>query len=134
MVSKVGVVGGGIMGSGIAEVSARAGFDVIVREIDDAAAERAQALLARSLGRAVRAGKFTDADSDATLARLSFTTDLGNLADRDVVVEAVVEDETEKSAVFSALGGIVSPECLLASNTSSIQIMKLASVTTHPNA
>ena len=132
MARKVGVVGGGIMGSGIAEVSARAGFDVIVREVDDAAAERAQALLARSLGRAVRAGKFTDAESDAVLARLSFTTELGDLADRDVVVEAVVEDETEKSAVFTALGGIVSPECLLTSNTSSIPIMKLASVTTHP--
>ncbi|MET0763766.1 MAG: 3-hydroxybutyryl-CoA dehydrogenase [Blastococcus sp.] len=132
MTRRVGVVGGGIMGSGIAEVSARAGFDVIVREVDDAAAERAQALLARSLGRAVRAGKFTDADSDAVRARLSFTTELGDLADRDVVVEAVVEDETEKSAVFTALGGIVSPDCLLTSNTSSIPIMKLASVTTHP--
>ena len=132
MARKVGVVGGGIMGSGIAEVSARAGFDVIVREVDDAAAERAQALLARSLGRAVRAGKFTEADSDAALARLSFTTELGDLADRDVVVEAVVENETEKSAVFTALGGIVSSECLLTSNTSSIPIMKLASVTTHP--
>jgi 3-hydroxybutyryl-CoA dehydrogenase len=132
MARKVGVVGGGIMGSGIAEVSARAGFDVIVREVDDPAAERAQALLARSLGRAVRAGKFTGADSDAVLARLSFTTELGDLADRDVVVEAVVEDEAEKSAVFTALGGIVSPECLLTSNTSSIPIMKLASVTTHP--
>jgi 3-hydroxybutyryl-CoA dehydrogenase len=132
MARKVGVVGGGIMGSGIAEVSARAGFDVIVREVDDAAAERAQALLARSLGRAVRAGKLTDADTDAVLARLSFTTELGDLADRDVVVEAVVEDEAEKSAVFTALGGIVSPDCLLTSNTSSIPIMKLASVTTHP--
>jgi 3-hydroxybutyryl-CoA dehydrogenase len=132
MARKIGVVGGGIMGSGIAEVSARAGFDVIVREVDDAAAERAQALLVKSLSRAVRAGKFTDAESEATLARLSFTTELGDLADRDVVLEAVVENEKEKSAVFTALGGIVSPQCLLASNTSSIPIMKLASVTTHP--
>src|SRR4051812_16563755 len=132
MARKVGVVGGGIMGSGIAEVSARAGFDVIVREVDDAAAERAQAQLAKSLGRAVRAGKFTDAEREAALPRLSFTTDLGDLADRDVVIEAIVEKESDKSAVFTALGGIVSPECLLASNTSSIPIMKLASVTTHP--
>ena len=128
----MGVVGGGIMGSGIAEVSARAGYDVLVREVDDAAAETAQLRLTKSLGRAVRAGKFTDADRDAALARLSFTTDLADLADRDVVVEAVVEDEGEKSAVFAALGKIVSPECLLASNTSSIPIMKLASVTAHP--
>jgi 3-hydroxybutyryl-CoA dehydrogenase len=132
MAGRVGVVGGGIMGAGIAEVCARAGYDVLVREVDDAAAESAQARLTRSLGRAVRAGKFSDADRDAALARLSFTTELAELADRDVVVEAVVEDEAEKSAVFAALGAIVSPACLLASNTSSIPIMKLASVTTHP--
>jgi 3-hydroxybutyryl-CoA dehydrogenase len=132
MAERVGVVGGGIMGSGIAEVSARAGYDVLVREVDDAAAEAARRRLEKSLGKAVRAGKFSEADRVAALARLSFTTDLGDLADRDVVIEAVVEDEAEKSAVFRALGGIVSGECLLASNTSSIPIMKLASVTTHP--
>jgi 3-hydroxybutyryl-CoA dehydrogenase len=132
MARKVGVVGGGIMGSGIAEVSARAGHDVLVREVDDAAAETAQLRLTTSLGRAVRAGKFTEANRDAALARLSFTTELADLADRNVVVEAVVENEQEKSAVFTALGGIVAPDCLLASNTSSIPIMKLASVTTHP--
>jgi 3-hydroxybutyryl-CoA dehydrogenase len=132
MAGKIGVVGGGIMGSGIAEVSARAGYEVLVREVDDDAAERARARLSTSLERAVRAGKSTDADRDAALARLSFTTELEDLADRDVVVEAVVEDEAAKSALFGALGGIVSPNCLLASNTSSIPIMKLASVTAHP--
>jgi 3-hydroxybutyryl-CoA dehydrogenase len=132
MAKRVGVVGGGIMGSGIAEVSARAGLDVLVREVDDTAAEAAEQRLATSLGRAVRAGKFTEADREAVMARLSFTTELSHLADRDVVIEAVVEDEAEKSAVFRALGGIVSPECLLATNTSSIPIMKLASVTEHP--
>jgi 3-hydroxybutyryl-CoA dehydrogenase len=132
MVGKVGVVGGGIMGSGIAEVCARTGYEVLVREVDDEAVERARARLTTSLGRAVRAGKFTDADRDAALARLSFTTELVDLADRGVVVEAVVEEEKEKSAVFTALGRIVSAECLLASNTSSIPIMKLASVTAHP--
>jgi len=132
MAGRVGVVGGGIMGSGIAEVAARSGFDVLVREVDDAAVERAQERLTKSLSRAVRAGKFTDADREAALSRLSFTTELGELADRDVVVEAVVEDEAEKSTLFRALGGIVPPNCLLASNTSSIPIMKLASVTVHP--
>ncbi len=132
MAKRVGVVGGGIMGSGIAEVSARAGYDVLVREVDDTAAEAARLRLDKSLARAVRAGKSTEADREAAMARLSFTTELSDLADRDVVIEAVVEDETEKSAVFRALGGIVSPECLLASNTSSIPIMKLASVTAHP--
>ena len=132
MTKKVGVVGGGIMGSGIAEVAARAGYDVLVREVSDVAAEAAQRRLVKSLGRAVSAGKFTDADREAALARLSFTTELTDLSDRDVVIEAVVEDETEKSAVFRALGAMVSPNCLLASNTSSIPIMKLASVTAHP--
>jgi len=132
MTEKVGVVGGGIMGSGVAEVAARAGFDVLLREVDDAAAESARLRLATSLGRAVRAGEFSEDDREAALARLSFTTELADLADRDVVVEAVVEDETEKSTVFRTLGAIVSPDCLLASNTSSIPIMKLASVTTHP--
>ena len=132
MAKRVGVVGGGIMGSGIAEVSARAGYDVLVREVGDAAAEAAQLRLTKSLDRAVRGGKFTEADRQAAAARLSFTTELDDLADRDVVIEAVVEDETEKTAVFRALGRIVSPECLLASNTSSIPIMKLASVTAHP--
>jgi 3-hydroxybutyryl-CoA dehydrogenase len=132
MAKTVGVVGGGIMGSGIAEVSARAGFDVLVREVDDAAADVARLRIEKSLDRAVRAGKSTEADRDEAAARLSFTTELGDLTDRDVVIEAVVEDEAEKTAVFRALGGIVSPECLLASNTSSIPIMKLASVTAHP--
>jgi 3-hydroxybutyryl-CoA dehydrogenase len=132
MTEAVGVVGGGIMGTGIAEVAARAGFDVVVREIDDAAASAAEARLAASLARAVRSGRLDQADRDAALGRLSFTTDLAELADRDIVVEAVVENEAEKTAVFDALGRIVSPQCLLASNTSSIPIMKLASVTAGP--
>jgi 3-hydroxybutyryl-CoA dehydrogenase len=132
MTERFGVVGGGIMGSGIAEVAARAGYDVLVREVDDGAVEAAQLRLAQSLGRAVHSGKATEAERDAALERLSFTTELADLADRDVVVEAVVEEEAVKSAVFRTLGGIVSPDCLLASNTSSIPIMKLASVTAHP--
>jgi 3-hydroxybutyryl-CoA dehydrogenase len=132
MAETVGVVGGGIMGAGIAEVAARAGYDVLVREVDDAAVTSAQGRLTASMGRAVRAGRLAEEERDAALARLSFTTDLADLADRDMVVEAIVEDEKEKTAVFAALGRLVSPECLLASNTSSIPIMKLASVTSEP--
>jgi len=132
MTGSVGVVGGGIMGSGIAEVAARAGFDVVVREIDDMAKTAAKQRLTASLNKAVRAGKTSESERDATWARLRFTTDLGDLADRDVVIEAVVENEAEKVAIFSALGKIVSPDCMLASNTSSIPIMKLAAVTANP--
>lgn len=131
-VGPVGVVGGGIMGSGIAEVAARAGLEVTVREVDEVAAASARHRIAVSTARAVSAGKLGEADREAALARLSFTTDLADLADRDVVIEAVVEDGTEKTAVFAALGDVVSPRCLLASNTSSIPIMKLAAATQHP--
>jgi 3-hydroxybutyryl-CoA dehydrogenase len=132
MAGRVGVVGGGIMGSGIAEVSARAGYEVLVCEVDDGRAEAARTRVEKSLGRAVRGGRLDDDARDAALAAMTFTTDLGDLADRDVVVEAVVEDEAEKTATFRDLGAIVSAECLLASNTSSIPIMKLASVTAGP--
>jgi len=128
----VGVVGGGIMGSGIAEVFARAGFDVVLRELDEVAAASARHRLTASLDKAVRAGKLGAGERDAALGRLSFTTDLSALADRELVIEAVVEDEAEKIAIFAALGEVVSPTCVLASNTSSIPIMKLAAATVHP--
>jgi 3-hydroxybutyryl-CoA dehydrogenase len=132
MNGAIGVVGGGIMGSGIAEVAARAGFDVIVRECDELTVHAAQRRLNSSLARAVRAGKLTEDEQAAALAHISFTTDLADFADREIVIEAVVEDEREKVEIFSALGRIVSSDCLLASNTSSIPIMKLAAVTAHP--
>jgi 3-hydroxybutyryl-CoA dehydrogenase len=132
MNGAIGVVGGGIMGSGLAEVAARAGFDVIVRECDELTVHAAQRRLNSSLARAVRAGKLTEEEQAAALGLVSFTTDLVDMADREIVIEAVVEDEREKVEIFSALGRIVSSDCLLASNTSSIPIMKLAAVTAHP--
>ena len=132
-VERVGVVGCGLMGSGIAEVCARAGCDVIVREVEPAAAEAGLARIAKSLERAVTAGKLSPEDRDATLSRLAFTTDIAELADRDLVVEAVVENESAKVEVFSLLDKVVeSPDALLASNTSSIPIMKLAMATQRP--
>jgi 3-hydroxybutyryl-CoA dehydrogenase len=134
MIERVGVVGCGLMGSGIAEVCARAGIDVIVHEVDAAAAERGRERMVRSLDRAVSSGKLDGAARDAALGRLGFTTDLGELADRQLVVEAVVENEQAKTEVFNALDKVVeAPDAILASNTSSIPIMKLAMVTQRPS-
>ena len=130
----VGVVGAGIMGSGIAEVSARAGCTVLVREVDAPAADAARRRIERSLDKAVRAGKLDAAGRDAAAARLAYVTDFEALAGCDVVVEAVVEDEGEKAAVFRALGKVTEARgTLLASNTSSIPIMRLAAVTERPD-
>jgi 3-hydroxybutyryl-CoA dehydrogenase len=131
-VEKVGVVGGGIMGSGIAEVAARSGCDVLLCEVSETAAESAAARIAKSLARAEKSGKLSAAEREAAQGRLRTVTDLAELADRDLVIEAVVEDEAEKVAIFQALGKVVAPTALLASNTSSIPIMKLAAVTPHP--
>ena len=92
-IERVGVIGCGLMGSGIAEVCARAGLDVMVREVDAAAAEAGRQRLVTSLDRGVTAGKLTEPERDEALARLSFTTAIDDLADRQMVVEAVVEDE-----------------------------------------
>lgn len=128
---KVGVVGGGLMGSGIAEVSARAGLDVIVVESSDAAAQAAKARMTKSLERAESKGKISSAAD--VLANVRFETDLKAMADRQLVIEAIVEDEEVKTQLFRDLDNIVTdPEAILASNTSSIPIMKLGVVTSRP--
>jgi 3-hydroxybutyryl-CoA dehydrogenase len=133
VIERVGVVGCGQMGAGIAEVCARAGLDTVVREIDAAAAERGRNRLLSSFEKAVSRGKMTEDDRDSTIARLSFTTDLGEMADRQLVVEAVVEDEPLKTEVFRTLDSVVSDDrAVLASNTSSIPIMKLGMATKRP--
>ena len=130
---RIGVVGSGLMGSGIAEVCARAGLDVIVREIDAGAAEAGQKRLTKSLDRGISSGKLTEAERDAALGTVSFTTDLGDLADRQLVIEAAVEDETLKVGIFKELDKVVVDErAVLASNTSSIPIMKLGIATARP--
>jgi 3-hydroxybutyryl-CoA dehydrogenase len=132
-IERVGVVGCGLMGSGIAEVSARAGLDVVVCELDAGAAESGQRRITTSLDRGVRSGKLSEADRDAALARLTISTDLDELADRQLVVEAVVEDEALKTSVFRRLDAAVgADDAVLASNTSSIPIMKLGMATQRP--
>lgn len=132
-IQRIGVVGCGLMGSGIAEVCARAGLDVIVREVNAAAAEAGQQRITASLDRGARSGKLSEAERDAALARLSFTTELADLADRQMVIEAVVEDEALKTEVFRVLDRVVTdPTAILASNTSSIPVMKLGIATQRP--
>jgi 3-hydroxybutyryl-CoA dehydrogenase len=122
------------MGSGIAEAVARAGVDVRVVELDQVALDAGRDRVARSIARARDAGKLTGPEADATLARIAFSTDIGSLADRQLVVEAVIESEAEKVGIFEILDKVVeSPEAVLASNTSSIPIMKLAMATQRPS-
>jgi 3-hydroxybutyryl-CoA dehydrogenase len=133
-IERVGVIGAGQMGSGIAEVSAKAGADVLVYEPTDELVAAGRSRLTQSLERAAAKGKLSEADRDAALARLKFTTDLGDLADRHLVIEAVVEDETVKGKIFSELDKIITdPDAVLASNTSSIPIMKIAAATENPS-
>jgi len=132
-IERVGVVGAGLMGAGIAEVAAKAGTDVTVCDINDAAVTAGRSRIEASLQKAVRAGKLEDDAAMAALARVRFVTDIGELADRQIVVEAVREFEDEKLEVFRSLGKIVIDEdAILASNTSSIPIMKLAVASERP--
>jgi len=133
-IERVGVVGAGLMGSGIAEVCARANLDVVVCEVNEAALDRGRARVETSLGRAVSAGKLSDVERDKILEGLRFTTDMGLFADRQIVIEAVIESEAEKLAVFRRLDEVVvADDAILASNTSSIPIMKLAMATRRPD-
>jgi 3-hydroxybutyryl-CoA dehydrogenase len=133
--TRVGVVGCGLMGSGIAEVAARSGRDVAVVESDAVAAERGLARIEASLNTGVTRGKLSEEDRAAALARIDVTHDPDVLADRELVIEAVFEDEAAKVAVFERVDKIVeSDDAVLASNTSSIPIMKLAMATRRPEA
>ena len=132
-IERIGVVGCGLMGSGVAEVCARAGLDVLVREIDEATAEAGRSRLVRSLDRGLSSGKLSEEERDAAVSHLAFTTDLTDLADRQLVVEAIVENEAMKTEVFGQLDRFVTDDlAILASNTSSIPIMKLGIATARP--
>jgi len=128
-IKTVGVVGCGLMGSGIAEVAARAGLDVMVTESSPAAAEAGMTRVANSMKRALTAGRLSETDHDAAWQRMSFGHQLDTMADCDLVIEAVAEDEAIKVDVFGRLDEVCKPEAVLASNTSSIPIMKLARAT-----
>lgn len=133
-VERVGVVGCGQMGAGIAEVCARSGLEVMVAETTGEALELGRTRLVNSLGKAADRGKISRQECDDALERLSFTTDLGDFADRDLVVEAVIENEQVKTEIFQVLDQVVTrSDAILASNTSSIPLVKLAVATSRPD-
>jgi 3-hydroxybutyryl-CoA dehydrogenase len=129
---RIGVIGGGLMGSGIAEVCAKAGSDVIVHEINAEAAEAALGRIEKSLGRALERGKLDEPERDAILGRIQISTDMSEQADRQLIIEAATENEELKKRIFSDLDGIADESTILASNTSSIPITRLASATSRP--
>jgi 3-hydroxybutyryl-CoA dehydrogenase len=130
---RVGVIGGGLMGSGIAEVCARSGVDVTVVEVDDARADQTRAKIEKSLDRAARSGRLADDDRAAASERLAYTTRVEDLEGADAAIEAVIEDERTKRELFLKLDEILPDADFLASNTSSVPIMKLAADTSKPD-
>jgi 3-hydroxybutyryl-CoA dehydrogenase len=132
-IERVGVIGAGQMGAGIAEVSARAGVDVMVYEPTEALTTAGTARITKSLERGVSVGKITERECTAALAKLKFTTSLADLSDRQLVIEAVIEDDAVKGKIFAELDKLITdPNAVLASNTSSIPIIKIAAATKNP--
>jgi len=132
-IRNVSVLGCGLMGSGIAQVCAMAGYRTVVREVDAAPLARGRASLEKSLAKLVEKGKITPADRDAALRRLSYTTDLDALSDSDLVIEAVTEDLTVKNRLWVELDGLCPPATIFASNTSSLAIGAMAAATRRPD-
>ncbi|MGI5340074.1 3-hydroxyacyl-CoA dehydrogenase family protein [Streptomyces sp. CA-181903] len=132
MAKKLAVVGAGLMGSGIAQVSAQAGWEVVLRDVTDAALKRGTDGIRASYDKFVSKGKLTAEAADAAFGRITATTDLDAAADADVVVEAVFEDVDTKRDIFRALDGMVREDAVLASNTSAIPITKIAAATSRP--
>jgi 3-hydroxybutyryl-CoA dehydrogenase len=133
-IDRVGIIGGGLMGSGVAEVCAAAGSDVVVHEINAGAAEAALGRIHKSLARAMERGKLDDHGRDKILDRIAISVDLSDQADRQLVIEAATENEDLKKSIFSDLDEIVTDaDAIFASNTSSIPITRIASVTERPD-
>jgi 3-hydroxybutyryl-CoA dehydrogenase len=128
-IRSVAVLGGGLMGSGIAQVCAASGYATTVREVSDELCDRARTSIMRSLDRAIEKGKATAADRDAALGRIAFTTSLTDLATANIVIEAVVEDLAVKSQLFTELDSLCGAATIFASNTSSLTIAELAAAT-----
>ncbi|HVE67082.1 MAG TPA: 3-hydroxyacyl-CoA dehydrogenase family protein [Solirubrobacteraceae bacterium] len=133
-IKKVGVVGCGLMGHGIAQVAAQAGYDVVVREVDQETLDKGLGKIEKQLARAVEKGKAEQADADAVRGRIQGTTDYGDLADCDLVIEAITEDLDRKLEMWREVDGIVKDGALFATNTSSLPVIAQAAGTSRPES
>lgn len=131
-IKRVGIIGSGIMGSGIAEVAAKNGFEVVLRSRQQNSADAMVAALEKSLGKQVDKGKLEEADKDAALSRVSATSDLHKLADCDLIIESIVEDLATKKELFRELNHICKDEAIIATNTSTLPIIEMAMETHRP--
>jgi len=131
-IRKVGVVGLGTMGAGIAQVSVQSGFETIGREVEPQLGERGRATIERYLARGVEKGRFSGDERDAALGRLTLTTDLADLADCDLVIEAALEELELKREIFAELDRVTRPDAILATNTSALSVSEIAEATEHP--
>ena len=130
---KIGILGSGIMGSGLAEVAARAGYTAIVRSRSQDAADAMVAAMVKGLAKQVERGKLAEDERDAIVGRVSATSNLGDLVDCDLIIESVVEDLDVKKTLFSELDTVVKPTAILATNTSTLPVIELAMATSRPD-
>ena len=131
-ISKVGVVGCGLMGHGISQICAQAGWDVVVAELDQAALDKGMAKIEKQLGRAVEKGRMEQSEADAVLGRITPTLDYADLADSDLLIEAITEDLDRKVEMWGQLDGILKDDAYLATNTSSLPVSTQAEATKRP--
>jgi 3-hydroxybutyryl-CoA dehydrogenase len=131
-IRKVGVVGLGTMGAGIAQISVQSGHETVGREVSADLGERGRATIERYLSRGVEKGRLSADERDAALGRLTLTTELSDLADCDLVIEAVLEELDVKRDVFAELDRVTRPDAVLATNTSALSVSEIAEATTHP--
>src|SRR6185503_454158 len=131
-ISKVGVVGCGLMGHGISQICAQAGWDVVVREIDQTQLDKGMAKVEKQLARAVEKGKMEQSEADAVRGRITTTLDYADLADSDLVIEAITEDLDRKLEMWRELDELVNDSAYLATNTSSLSVATQAEATTRP--
>lgn len=128
-IKKIGVIGAGIMGSGITQVAARAGFNVVMRDISDAFVSRGMSVIGKNIDREVQKNRLTSEEAGAILARIKGTTEINELADCDFVIEAAVEQIELKKNIFRELDNVCKPDAFFASNTSGLSITEMAAVT-----